>query len=232
MGQLRLRPWRMSAESLARIRERFGSLWRLCRALAAVRWNRPGLAWRAVAAMRRSLAVAQSSVMVDDFGSSGRIDYDAAGRPMIRARSRLDAVRLLGYAVARDRMFQMDMLRRGPAGRLAELLGEGALASDRRARVFGFEHVATASVELLPACQRELLEALSEGVNGWLKSARSPAFEYEVFRCTPELWKPSDSVLVLLGLFDQLCVEIDAKRTLTVMAKTLPPELARFFLFR
>ena len=83
--------------------------------------------------MRRSLPQAQSSVRVDEFGASGRIDYDAAGHPMIHARSRPEAVRLLGYAVARDRMFQMDMLRRGPAGRLAELLGERAVASDRRA---------------------------------------------------------------------------------------------------
>jgi penicillin amidase len=169
------------------------------------------------------------SVQVDGFRAAGRIDYDAAGRPMIHARSRLDAVRLLGYAVARDRMFQMDMLRRGPAGRLAALLGERAVAGDRRARLFGFERAATAAVELLPACQRELLEALSEGINGWLKSAQSPAFEYELLHCAPELWKPRDSLLVLLGLFDQLCAEIDAKRTLTVMANTLPPELARFF---
>jgi penicillin amidase len=229
MGQWRLRPWRMSAVSLARLRERFGALWRLCRALAAVRWNRPGRALSAVAAMRRALPHAQPSIWVDEFGSSERIDYDAAGRPMIRARSRLQAVRLLGYAVARDRMFQMDMLRRGPAGRLAELLGERAVASDRRARVFGFERVAAAAIELLPACQRELLDALSEGVNGWLKSAQSPGFEFELLHCAPEPWKPSDSLLVQLGLFDQLGAEVKAKRTLTVMEKTLPPELARFF---
>ncbi|MFM8573357.1 MAG: penicillin acylase family protein, partial [Pirellula sp.] len=52
-----------------------------------------------------------------------KIDRDSLGIPTIHATSRADAAYALGFVHAQDRFFQMDLLRRVPSGRLAELVG-------------------------------------------------------------------------------------------------------------
>jgi penicillin amidase len=53
-------------------------------------------------------------------GLSGPVDitYDADGVPRIRAGSEQDAATALGFLHARDRMFQMELMRRAASGRL------------------------------------------------------------------------------------------------------------------
>ena len=63
---------------------------------------------------------------------------DEWGTPHISAVDANDALFVLGYETARDRMFQLDLLRRRTLGRTAELLGESADDDDRIARTLGF----------------------------------------------------------------------------------------------
>src|SRR5262245_20663276 len=63
------------------------------------------------------------SVTLRSLHEKATVSCDGLGIPRIRAASRDDAFRALGYVVARDRSFQMDLLRRSSAGRLAELFG-------------------------------------------------------------------------------------------------------------
>jgi hypothetical protein len=65
------------------------------------------------------------------------IERDRWGIPHIVARRRDDLWLGFGYAMAQDRLFQMDYLRRKGLGRLAEVLGPGSLlpaGSDRARR--------------------------------------------------------------------------------------------------
>ena len=55
------------------------------------------------------------------------VDLDGRGLPTIHAQSLDDANRIQGYLTARERLFQMDLMRRKADGRLAELVGAGAL---------------------------------------------------------------------------------------------------------
>ena len=63
---------------------------------------------------------------------SARVDItlDADGIPRIAAATERDAAIALGWLHARDRMFQMEAMRRGASGRLAEIAGPGALRLD------------------------------------------------------------------------------------------------------
>jgi penicillin amidase len=56
-------------------------------------------------------------------GLAAAIAFDADGVPTIRAASERDAAIALGYLHARDRLFQMEMMRRNAEGRLSELVG-------------------------------------------------------------------------------------------------------------
>ena len=79
-----------------------------------------------------------------------------------------DVMRAQGYLQARDRMGQMDFLRRAAGGRLSELGGSlipSLVELDQEARFAGHIRNAERIAETLSAEQRGLLEAFTAGVN-------------------------------------------------------------------
>jgi penicillin amidase len=114
-------------------------------------------------------------------GSSGRehprrgvsTRRDGFGVPAIRARSDAGAWWGAGYAVAQDRLGEMELFRRRGSGRLAELLGRSALEDDVVARRDFYT-----AVELrrqfarLPRRFRERTRAYVAGVNAWIAHLR------------------------------------------------------------
>ncbi|WP_437334476.1 penicillin acylase family protein [Sorangium sp. So ce394] len=171
---------------------------------------------------------AGSATTVPGLEGAATIAYDGLGIPAIRAASRLDALRALGVATARDRLFQLDLLRRSSGGRLAEVLGRDLLEADTRQRLYGFPQAARAILARLPASQRAALDAYAEGVNAYLRSAETLPVELQQLGYRPEPWRPEDSVLVVLGMFNALSVTEDAERTRTVLTRTLPKRVTAF----
>ena len=64
---------------------------------------------------------------------------DQNGIPHIHAKSNRDAFRALGYIMASERLFQMEVSRRLAQGELAEIFGEKALATDQLFRNLGLK---------------------------------------------------------------------------------------------
>jgi penicillin amidase len=156
------------------------------------------------------------------------VDFDSLAIPSAQAHTREDAYRVLGYLHARDRLFQMDLMRRKSAGRLAEVFGNRALTVDQRQRVYGFQQVAEAIVKTLPIDQRKVLDAYVAGVNAFIETAQEPGFEFRLLRYHPERWRAEDSFLVALGMFQTLNGYEQEERMLTVMERLLPPEVTAF----
>lgn len=130
-------------------------------------------------------------------GLTGPVDigFDADGIPRIHAANELDAATALGFVHARDRMFQMDLMRRAASGRLSEIAGAATLAYDRMMRTLGLRQRAVADFASLPADTRAVLEAYARGVNAWIAArGRFSAPEFIVLG-PPEQWQPSDSLL-------------------------------------
>ncbi len=123
------------------------------------------------------------------------IDLDADGVPRIHAGSETDAAAALGFVHARDRLFQMDLMRRNASGRLSELAGRATLAQDRFMRTLGLRRAAEADLAGLPADVRGLLDAYARGVNAWIaRRGRFAAAEFVAFG-RPEPWSAVDSLL-------------------------------------
>jgi penicillin amidase len=122
--------------------------------------------------------------------------HDSSGIPHIIAGSTDDAYRALGFVHARDRLFQMDFMRRLGAGRLSEVTGRPTLQLDKTMRTLGLYRLAAETVRRLPPEARAALDAYAEGVNGFLTS-RSGALppEFVVLRYQPEKWTPADSLV-------------------------------------
>ena len=101
-----------------------------------------------------------------------RIARDADGVPTITARDDEDVAFGLGFVHAQDRLFQMELQRRYAAGRLAEIFGPDALASDRQMRIFGLYRAAEAEIPFLSPEMNRALQAYAAGVNAFLASRR------------------------------------------------------------
>jgi penicillin amidase len=127
------------------------------------------------------------------------VRYDDRGVPHIFAVTEPDAVRALGYVVARDRLFQLELQAGAGAGRLTEIAGRAALRLDREMRGLGLPDAARRRLAALPAHDRRLLDAFADGVNAWIDHlGRNRPFEYALLGRVPERWAPVNS-LNLLG---------------------------------
>lgn len=156
------------------------------------------------------------------------VTYDEHGISTIKATSRRDAYRALGYVTARDRLFQMDLFRRSASGRLAEIFGQDAVELDTEQRIFGFQQVAAAVSARLSEHERQTLQAYADGVNAFLIQAQVLPFEFVVLQYRPDPWTIEDSCLVMLYLYQKLSWSDLAERTMTVMERTLPADVVAF----
>ncbi len=138
------------------------------------------------------------------------VTRDTLGVPDIRAASREDAARALGYLHGQDRFFQMDLQRRRAAGELAALLGPALLEADRDTRRHRFGARADTVLAAAAAADRALLAAYAAGVNAGLADLRVRPFEYLALRRQPEPWRPADTILTLHAMCLDLSLDTAA----------------------
>ena len=161
-----------------------------------------------LAMLGRARPLRDGEVDLPGLTAAVRVARDDRGVPEILAEGPLaDAIRGQGFVHAQERFFQMDLARLYAAGRVAELAGEMLLETDTRMRRLGLEAVAEAVVAGLPPAHRELLETYAAGVNAGLEALGDPPIELLQVGLTRggiEPWRPRDTVLVLLFMWDFL----------------------------
>lgn len=114
---------------------------------------------------------------------------DSLGVPHVWARNEEDLFRAMGYVHAQDRMFQMEMFRRVADGRLAEILGQNLVNTDRFLRTVGMGRSAAQNEARLAPEHRRMLQAYADGVNAWMRTHRGPLPpEFVTLRFRPEPW--------------------------------------------
>ena len=95
--------------------------------------------------------------------------------PHIYAKNRLDMMRVFGFAMARDRFFQMDVTRRFAEGNISELLGDVALSTDLENRMTGAGFLTDRFTAALNPQEAAELTAFAEGINAYIEVARTRA---------------------------------------------------------
>lgn len=127
------------------------------------------------------------------------VTRDEAGVPHIEAESDADLYRAQGYIQAQDRLFQMDLSRRQASGRLAEVVGEAAIDTDKHFRTFSLRAAAEASYDGYSDEAKEVLQLFAEGVNAYREEAIDKGklpYEFKVLGYTPEPWSEIDSLTI------------------------------------
>lgn len=106
------------------------------------------------------------------------VTYDSHGIPHISGNSSEDVYCALGYLMASERLFQMELIRRAGKGELAEVLGRRALESDVFFRTIGVgshakrsanDFVETAPAEIVRECK-----AFLKGINYFVQNGPKP----------------------------------------------------------
>ncbi|MGZ0168994.1 MAG: penicillin acylase family protein [Planctomycetales bacterium] len=150
------------------------------------------------------------------------IQRDSNGIPHIHAKTDRDLFFGYGWAMAEDRLFQLDWLRRKGHGRLSEIIGTNGLEFDTVSRTVGLNRIAAAEWERLPAEVQQHVQAFSDGINAFISDCGDNVpIEFDLLRYRPEPWSPVDCLAIevefqwyLTGRFPVICMPELAKRTL------------------
>lgn len=159
------------------------------------------------------------------------VTRDQQNVPSIHASNLDDLLFAQGYITAADRLSQMDFLRRHAAGTLAEILGPSLVQSDRTQRFLELRAVADRAVAALPPAQLQQLQAYTRGINAYITTHNGSsgpntlAIEFHVLHYTPALWQPRDTILVSLGMAEELSSDFPLKLLREAFSAYLPPGL-------
>lgn len=126
-------------------------------------------------------------------------ERDAWGVPLVEATTTAEAYHAIGYALAEDRLWQMEVYRRAGHGTLAEVLGPSYLPVDVLSRTLGYSAAERAGMlAALESDTRDALDAYVEGVNVRVREAladpRALPFEFAALGLRPQPWTVDDVV--------------------------------------
>ncbi len=143
----------------------------------------------------RSVPPLSGTESLPGLGATVRVRFDTLGNTHIQANSDVDAFRALGYLHARERLWQMETLRRSAFGRLSEVFGAATVPTDRFLRSLDIARAADRSLPLLPEGTQAILDAYLADVNCWIAASTRPLPpEFQVLRVRPEPWTRRDVV--------------------------------------
>ncbi len=129
--------------------------------------------------------------------SEVKVIKDNWGIPHIYAKNSKDLYRVLGYLLARDRLFQMDIYRRTANGQLAEVLGPKAVKLDIRSKVLDLaghakENLATHKAEYSQEFW-DSSNAFYEGINYYIDSGEL-SYEFSLLGYKPAHFQIEDGL--------------------------------------
>jgi penicillin amidase len=181
--------------------------------------------------LRTSLPQVDGAVTVAGLSAPVEIARDDRGVPTIAAKSLDDAYFAIGFAHAQDRLFQMELMRRVGAGRLAEAIGTAGLATDKLMRTLGLYRLAEAQADAASPALKAALDAYAAGVNAFLKGRRGALpLAFQLLRIEPEPWRPADSLVWGRIMALQLSANWREEAVNRALQKALPADLFQLLL--
>ncbi|MBC7540829.1 MAG: penicillin acylase family protein [Bacteriovorax sp.] len=147
--------------------------------------------------VRSSLAPMDGELQLKNLSLPVSVIRDQFGIPHIKAKNTKDAFRALGFVVASERLFQMEMERRMANGELAEIFGKRMLAADKLFRTISLRQSMSEMLERkirmngLDQSMWGELEAFYDGVNQYQSSQKLP-LEFSILGIKPRPFSALD----------------------------------------
>lgn len=186
----------------------------------------PALAISLAAGLTPIAALAESQV---------EIIRDNWGVPHVYADDAYGLYAGYGYAVAQDRLFQMEMSKRSVLGTVSEVLGSDHLPYDLKTRA-DFDHDdIRAQIEALPKDERDILRGYAAGYNKRVAEVLADRDnllprQFTDFGIEPSTWTDFDVAMIYVGTmagrFSHYSTELDNAKVLATLEKTHGAEKA------
>ncbi|EAR0813651.1 penicillin acylase [Salmonella enterica] len=166
------------------------------------------------------------STQAENTATEVKIIRDEYGMPHIYASTTHNLFYGYGYAVAQDRLFQMEMARRSTQGTVSEVLGIKYLNFDKDIRLNYWPASINAQISALSAEDKAILQGYADGINAWIDEInRHPDIlmpkQFTTFGFKPQFWQPFDVAMVFVGTmanrFSDSTSEIDNLALLTAL---------------
>lgn len=133
-----------------------------------------------------------------------KIIYDERRVPHIFANSVEDLLFAQGYAIASERLWQMDITTRSVEGRTSEILGKGTIDQDKASRRLGLVRAAELAVKSWNRNEQGLryIESFSAGVNHYIDhlSKQDLPLEFKLLNYKPEKWSAYKTALFIKAM--------------------------------
>lgn len=163
------------------------------------------------------------------------IVVDNLGISHVYAKNDADVFYGSGYAMARDRLFQMELWRRQALGRKAEIFGEASKRSDIFSRTINFGALAAADVKHFRAQRPEdakLLDAWIAGVNQRIAEMKSGEAQRPYglrdteLNFIPEPWVAEHAFAIGKMLVFSISNSLDRDMLATALLRVVPGTVA------
>ncbi|MBC7641543.1 MAG: penicillin acylase family protein, partial [Flavobacterium sp.] len=118
----------------------------------------------------------EGELQLKNISKTTKVYFDYYGIPHIYAENQRDAMVVLGYVHAQDRLWQMELLRRIAPGRLSEIFGTRALKNDKFFAGLGIDEDSEKAVNELDKNSEpyKMAVAYLEGLNQYLEHGKTP----------------------------------------------------------
>ncbi len=169
----------------------------------------------------------------EDFSLTGLQDevevyFDDYAIPHIYAKTDVDAYRTLGYLQAKERLWQMELVRRIAPGRLSEVFGEATLETDKLFRTLGIHQYSVESMRHFDNGMdpeiKELVLAYLDGVNQFIDKGDTP-LEFLILGLEKSHFSPIDVYNVLGYMSFSFAMAHKTEPVLTYVLENFGPGL-------
>ncbi len=130
---------------------------------------------------------------------SASIAFSPQGIAQVHASSDATLWYSIGYLEGRERLFEMDLLRRYASGSLSAVLGQSYLSTDEFELRLNLIGAARRNYEALSTADKHVLAVFSQGVNAarsYEIKTHTLAATFRLLDYTPAPWTPVDSMLI------------------------------------
>ncbi|WP_411768100.1 penicillin acylase family protein [Winogradskyella sp. A3E31] len=151
----------------------------------------------------------KETIEIPGLSDNVSVHYDDQLVPHIFAQNDLDLYKAQGYITAKHRLWQMEFQTYAAAGRLSEIIGEGALNYDREQRRKGMVYGAENSLKVIREDEKSLshIQSYADGVNAYISQLKPEDYpvEYKLLDYKPEPWTIDKTMHLLMYMTDMLC---------------------------
>jgi penicillin G amidase len=142
---------------------------------------------------RRSIPIYNGELRISGLNNDVTVYRDERGMPHIYAKDDHDLYFSVGFVMAQDRLWQMDLIRRATRGTLSEVMGKKLVETDKFLRSL---QMTSKSKEILKNEDKttvSYMQSFADGVNEFIASAgKKLPPEFRILSYKPDPWQLED----------------------------------------